>query len=916
MLYKRKFELERLIKDFDEDSIIKFDPGYDYSDTAFNCTLTTAVHVARVIRENKFYNSAKDVSFFIYEKEIDSPINVWGEWLINAENRYNVLLDIIYNFYVKQISSIKFYENNGNYLKCVNNEEPQKKFYLGLNRDFDHTKSMIFNINMHEIYSNKPQMLDEAYITEFCNFNREENPWVKLYEKIIDNVFLNKNLERELRTLFDEITDNSIKLLKKMLARYDENNEVFWINCELKNKSSELDTIIALPREAEICDYIESVYNLIKVIFRESFLFSQSQNEHDIIERILNFGIIDKNNIDENKTTWILSPFALNSLRNTYDWFEKFISDMANDFRDKNEWTKLMMEQNFVSLNFENFRRWIYLNNENSLVSFDGQENILCSYDCHKLSSISLVRSIRNLEKIKQSIIKNNNNIISKNKVIVNICIIGYTLLLDLYNKNGDTKINGNVYPIEVIELSNTLKKWASKNYKNVEFRFSLFINSEKNKYRSIKETEEDPKFIKFIYNKGKNGEIRVLQFSYDALFKKNNLKYIIDKYDTMFFVDCPDLYFDDFARNVSSSWQNIYLKLKNTTYNENYKENRIYDVYGSKGILSEIEEQLSVFTNIHASGAGSYNPSIKENLLDWIDEYLGEIEYDDKRLFKILFFPLSSVNSNKSSKYSMLNITHTEKYNYKQVYIITLEEKRFEKKYINQTNNMDNEYICLSLWNLFKNVAIKFKNIELNSNGKKYEPGEIPYLFDNIVIKLSWDKSMKNFSVSWGKNPEIKHAFKDCSCELNEYLKDLFEIVLGKERRLFYPSIRDAFCNILLGRAKTSGHMLLYHRVISGDLRDIKINVSSTISDSEVIALLQENYISPNSDKKLYYDIMTAYARYSISELQEYTYVFQCAQNERDFGKICDNILRTCEFYNYTDSDLYLNLKGGILNA
>ena len=282
---------------------------------------------------------------------------------------------------------------------------------------------------------------------------------------------------------------------------------------------------------------------------------------------------------------WLLSPFALNSLLNTYERMLSFAKDEAK--YNHQGCYKHVLYGTFAYSAIADFKRWIFINNKNAIVTFEGNNNMLKYYDVNKISSISLVRAIRLFEKIKEYI---NKAEIENGEI--SVCVVGYTLI-----KNNR--------PVEMEALA----EFIGQSIDNIKLNYHVILNKYKDRHK--------PYYIKKIINDKYDIDVKFVQ--YDNLFLKENIRALIMNNELIFFLDCPNLYYEEFDQHIYGSWHSMYNAMKLNNYERNYNNANLGSKLNGDGILAEAAQQLSVLSNKNAKGYGYYNPIIREYILDYI---------------------------------------------------------------------------------------------------------------------------------------------------------------------------------------------------------------------------------------------------------------------------------------------------------
>lgn len=832
-------------------------PDYSKSDTAFARVLFSVLPIYREILAELLFIFGIELTLTAVIKERGKRCELI-KWCVSDEDELFVALaDAVYNFdgYIDnpdlcdRFSELQF---------IVRGDE----------------KVLVLNLCHYEELALKNDKQDENGNSHkpvrMIEYKEDKvDSWGKIKEDILEKLYLDGRVKGEIENIFVQMSEEEAKILSEILGKYKKelkNFDILYDGAELSP-----DEMRAFPSVRSIGEYIDAYYQVAVMCFKEHELFTQSKVAFEILNRIINFGV--KQNEDE--SFWLLSPYALNSLRNVYERSNTFATELCLRNDSTYGIDRSALECNFIANCLMDFKRWIYVEDSNRLVSFEGQENTLRNYKCNRLSSIALVRPIRLYEKIKGFV----ESLEEKPKVL-KICIVSYSV-----DRGGRL--------VEIDELSEMLEAGM----KDVECTFTVLINKKK--------SEKD---------KGHQYDnVKVQKIKYDILFEKNRLKKELDKYNMIFFIDCPNLYYDEFTQKYNGEWETIYNSLKGTTYDANYRMVDAGKSLEKRGLLYRIEEQLAVMSNRYSTGYGSYLPSIKEYLIDYFNDYI--IKSEDKA--KIIYCYLSSMTTRDKGKYNRSNAVHQETYSGKTFNIIKLSK---EDKIILGTHIKPVVYpcdgveyvdcMCFSLWNFTKNVFMRSKETWFRLN-----EGVSPNVLENIGICLRWDAGMSRFLIQWGfgkgAGDKKKYAGKGYQPEaITEYIRNIMMIAFKMQPNMLYTYIRDAICNIILGRAENSAHMILYYLLKTGGLVIENLECKELADYEQLEAILDKNKISTVCDKRLYFDVMTVYNQYPLNEFSVAGVKLQIERNGGNQKEIFDNITKACEAYGKKDLNLYKNLR------
>ena len=920
MINEEGVDLEKAVKAYNDFlnsgiSRIKFIPRFVEEDMAFERMLFSGIGLyLRIVAHNTMYTD--DVESLIvgeiYEDSIEKPFSFkpYAEFeVVTPVDMLITIFDILYNFY---------YDIDGHY---VGNKEAT--MFVCINVMGSTKDSVLFEIPHLDVESNtarnKRKMIED--FSKYCTDNHGSvNAWDNLKEDIKNTLYIDDNFCDEMANDFSRITNKCEFVIRDIFRKYDLGHKRV-VRCY---ETADNDQLFSFPTITNINGYIDSFYNIAKLCISNFELFSQSDEAQKIVDRILNFGIMNTDR-DENgqlipqsrgfENFWILSPFALNSLRNVYERTVNFADNMMYEYNNFNGYLPeekenliSVLEHNFISSCIEDFKRWIYINGKNSLVTLEGESNTLRHYMCKRLSSISMIRAVRLYEKIKSFLQA------KPNTKSLSICAIGYTRIAR--DKSGKYE---RCTATEVDELCTLLKC----TFPNVDIKYTAVMNIKsfnksylKRNYNVLEEKNAEIKsFVggRQLRLKKSNNKVKVIYTDYDKLFSRKSVDEMIDRYDMLFLLDCPELYYEEFYPHFEGTWQGLYDMFNNTSYKKNYEYARLGSRIDSKGVLSEIDKQLSVLSNKYPQGRGSFNPAIKEYLFDYIYQKVKE----EKKDVKTVYCYLSTLESATSSKYKHMSVVHKEYYNNKCFNILKLsceKEEKLSSINIKSSDLKDITSICFSAWNLIKNVGLRLKTTLFNSfdNDKIFTP----YLLDRIGIEFSWDTSMKNFKVRWGIDPAITKEYKDMelfkhqnSDTMNRLLLDLFNLLVGRTDLMIGKSVRDAICNILLGRASNAVHLLLYYRIKMMDLYADGVSCEQVIDASEIKQILYRNIITSIPEKKTYIDFMSSYGTFSLDSIQKSTVKIRVTENGSDYNQVFKNIYDACRLCKYTDSNIFYNM-------
>lgn len=880
---------EKIYKYIKEKNFIEFEPKFCDADTAFERMLFSGVGlyfelIRKLNKTASFENDTeKTLCIFGYNNDKSDDIKLLLTAKISdKENLIIGIFDMLYNFY----SDI-----NDNF------DKDHDEIVIGF---LEGDSSILFKIKHREpckdVYREKDKMISPTILKKFEVDNINDcdsfDMWFNLYSDLINTCYIKNEVKEELEQVFKELSDKCYDVLWEMANKYSAKGKY------------------GLPSVKTITEYLEAYYNTAKLCIREYDIFSQSKEAQEKANRILNFGIINtEKKISGTKADdeyelnrfWIISPFAINSLRNVYERAIVFADEANSLYEDCSEALRAVLVNNFVSSAIEDFKRWVYIKGENTLITFEGQSNILHNYKCSKLSSISLVRAIRFYEKIKTFINelpsafynKFIRDEVKKNIKKLNICFVGYTRII----KDKDNRKRA----IEIEEVRDLVKR----SFNDISINYTVILNSiNKNKQNFKYEKDEDIINVNYI--------------DYSEQFARSNMQKLLGKNHLVFFIDCPNLYYDEFYPSYDVRGTNIYNILNNTSYSENYNNAELGKNIGAKGILSEIDSQLEALSNRYLSGYGGFQPMVREYILDFIEQTVKESKEP-----KAAYCYLSGMEFLEPSRYEYDNVMHIEKYNSKCFYILKfgnaagnkMELPEIPDESLRRFDNSVTEPVCFSLWNIIKNVSIGLKETLFKPS---VDMGEFytPYLLDNIGIELSWDKTMENYKIMWGISPKIREAINNNKIfyeidedEITGLLGELFEIVLGCKKGMLYEPVMDAVSNVLLGRAKNPIHILQYYRTVTGILDVNSIVCQKIVDDDQINSILDRNKISSVADKKLYIDFMKLYGIFSVDSIQKSAIKLRICKNNSDPNEIFKNIYEALIMCEYTESNLYYNM-------
>lgn len=856
--------------------IIVIKPGCLEKDTEFIRLLFTTVPIySHLVQHSSLRYSNMSITTVTRP---DNDSDNWSrilQWdVLNRKDVMRSLLSAIYNV---------IYKGEENF---------EQRFYLIFNVNDEKNGCFLFEVS-NCCKDGNTEVSDKAkrHLFPIC---KDKNDYVKYgsrWEQIKTQMIVAAKEYYSQENNMEAILKNQFE--KMIAACNDISNEMIENNERIYNINITKDEVIYQFPSVELIEkYVSEYYEIAKLCFKEYKLFSFSSEARKILYSILNFGIMgDRADSSSSEDFWLLSPYALNSMRNVYERSDALITEF-HKFYSGNKYDDLLfktIEHDFIESVLADFKRWTYIGDKNSLVAFDRDYNVLKNYECEVLSSIAFVNVIRFCEKIVEFLLQPSLiNKLRDDASKIEICIIGYIARkseLKYLKKSVDAQV--------MSSLKSALE------IKKDKIRYTVYRN-EKKQYSPI-ENDLD--------------EIQILDIDYNKLFNLDCLREtVIKHYDMIFFVDCPNLYYDEFATHLLGPWEDIYNTLSNNDYKSNYYLTKCGEKLEGKCILNDIDNQLCYLSNRNVAGYGQFKPAIKEYLFDSIQKTVNE--YDAKEFPKTVYCFLSSIESKITEKYKKSTVVHKETYNHKELYVVKF--SNCDKNVIEKSDGKS-ESICFSLWNLFKNVSIRQADAILGkyiTTKQKYS--DLPhYWLNNIGIRLSWDTSMENYIFEWGLNPE---AFGNNSEnvdipmeDIEHYIKEILSIALGignNKNMIWYQSVKDAVCNIILGRASTCGRMLQYYLVKNGKSKAKTIK-SRKPDENEILQIIKKNRISPSSDKKLYYDVMAVYDQYAVSSLQKAAISKQVLDNGGNIDVILQNILAACKDYDYENSNLYINIGG-----
>jgi len=728
-----------------------------------------------------------------------------------------------------------------NFYSCIDDNDVCKRYdhlYILFCPDSFDFVPPLFKIEQ----KNCKNLCSTPMITEFTN-KTPLTSWKRLLNRVINDLYINSYQTSEFEYCFYNVS----------LACDQLYNSIF------KNNTDD-GLNFCLPDYSSICNYIEQYYNLAKLCIKENTVFTQSTQGQEIIDKIVNFGTRQKSHngkLHKKNNFWLFSPSALNSLRNIYERTVTLAEELYDNNYRFSEYTMSVLKYDYVSACIEDFRRWIYVNGKSSLVTFEGCANTLMNYICNSLSSVSLLRVMRLCDKIKTFAEEN----IGFSDKEITVSIIGYTLALN------------DQYP-EIEELCNAV------GYNNIKYEFYINPSS---KPQNVLDDDNTP-----IYQKD---NIYVYHRVYDKLFTRNNMEYIIKNSDLIFFIDCPDLYYDEFYPEYVGTWSSMYDTFNNTSYNANYNTVGIGKSIGTTGILSEITSQMSVLSNKYAVGHGSFNPMVKEYLLDFIKEQVFL-----SRTHKTVYCYLSTLKNDRLNKYC----TAIERYNNKTFHILKFNrDRKIPIPKISYPADISvSAPLYFSLWDILKNVSYGLA---------ESLPQKIKSL-DSIALSLSWDKKMERFEIVCAiEERTLKQLGKK---KLKTAIEEFFGFVLGVHCGILTKSVQDAVCNVIFDRAYEAIHLLLYYRIRKSDLNVKKINCSISTDPHQVSEMLAKNKPSSYFDKKIYIDAMELFDCYFIDDIKKSSLRLLANEIGARLSDIINSIENVCIMSGYTNSNLFDNLE------
>lgn len=684
--------------------------------------------------------------------------------------------------------------------------------------------------------------------------------WKELYTDIRTNLYIDMEFYRSLTSCFDNLY-HSCNMLQ---------NDMFG---ELLDRNS--NKILKFPKIASIDEYINSCYRLLVSCIKGNSVFTQSYETQKLMGRLLNFGVNE--NFDEIKDFWMFSPFALNSLKTLYNRIIVFSEEIEEYYKKGSKVFSDMLINSFISSCLKEFERWEYIDRENYITTFEKDSLSLKKLRYDNISSVNKINVVSLYSKIKSYL----NTHSDKSKV--KVCIVGDTSF-----------INGKLLDVE------ELKNLIDDDFSNKEIFYTVMMNGSK---ISLKE-------------ENKVDNISLINVNYDWLFGRQRMYYLLDEYDLIFFLDCPNLYYKDFYPHFDRTWDSVYNMYLGISYSSNYTNVGVGLNIGKNSILNNIGCDLSLLSSVLFSESGSFKPMLKKYMLDYIDSFIKQnsfvrqVSFENKNYDKVVYCYLSTVESPNSYFYKDKRNTSIEYFGNEKYYVVKLSNadvkvpkiskviKVAKKKEIG-INDIITEPIVLPLYEILNAIS-------LNGNKQLFTSE----LLNKIILELYWNKSMSNFVIRYGIKSDVNKKIKNTRVgrHLCTLIKEIFEVVLkvnGCKSTMLDKIIREGISRVLLGYSYNPIQFLLCYRIIYGDLQVSSLICKEIEDDYYIDVLMSETSLTQVTEGNMYLDSMMNLT-YGTDSISRSAVKVRIVDNEGNPDVVLGNIYKACELCDYTDSGVY----------
>ena len=209
----------------------------------------------------------------------------------------------IKNEKIKNVESLKIYENNLNDIKCQKDNNKVNKNEINESKDKNNNKELVEEINklkkeLNE-EKNKNKIFEKKIIDLKNELNKEINKYKELKEKTENDKIMKKNLDKKSKESFLESImekDNEIKELKIKISRYP---------FELK-EGEKLMSIIVMSADQEIhlsllCKNTDKFHKIEDQIYEKYPKYAENENFFTFNGNKINkYKTMDDNNIKNN----------------------------------------------------------------------------------------------------------------------------------------------------------------------------------------------------------------------------------------------------------------------------------------------------------------------------------------------------------------------------------------------------------------------------------------------------------------------------------------------------------------------------------------------------------------------------------------------------------------------------------------